>query len=535
MHTSFFITAILLLGSTTATPLPSFITSLFKRTLGEGYTSCTTNTDCTDSMVCESGFCTVAATNPLCGWEGHCEGDSCTVDTECDTSLSCIDSFCVLNAAPSDNSTLTEYEYVTATESATDTPCETPEPTEPIVQVPPPTTTEEVVTTTSSEVPCETPEPTEPIVQVPPPTTTEEVPCETPEPTEPIVQVPPPTTTEEVPCETPEPTEPIVQVPPPTTTEEVPCETPEPTEPIVQVPPPTTEVVPTETPCETDIIVQVPPPTTIEVVPTETPCEPEIVEVPQPSTTVEEVPCETEPVVKVEACPPQETVTETLVQVVTEYKIMTKTVTLATVPTETPYEEVEVIVEECDETPTPTPIPTEEPCYHCPPVITSPASSTVPILLSSTSEVVIPTGVPVIIPIISGFSGSVTYFNDTQFQCVSEAPSDNALAINPKLLGFTEEDWTTLWQNIGPVESNQIPWCGRQLTLIVGDKSFTGTVIHTCYPTGNEFTDPVTGQTIGGKCDYPDAIELYGANGLAFLQDITGDDLYQGELSWSLE
>jgi hypothetical protein len=40
---------------------------------------------------------------------------------------------------------------------------------------------------------------------------------------------------------------------------------------------------------------------------------------------------------------------------------------------------------------------------------------------------------------------------------------------------------------------------------------------------------------MGGKCDYPDAIDLYGSNGLAFLQSITGDDFYQGELIWSLE
>jgi hypothetical protein len=350
-------------------------------------------------------------------------------------------------------------------------------------------------------------------------TTEEEVPCET----EPIVRVPPSTTTEEVvltdtPCET---TEPIVQVSPPTTTEEVvPTETPcETTEPIVQVSPRTTTEE--EVPCETEVIVQVPHPMTY-VTPMETPC-------PEP----------TEPIVQVEACPPQETITETLVQVVTEYKIMTKTVTMAPVPTEKPCEEVEVIVEECDETP--TPIPTEEPCHHCPPVITPSASSTVvPILPTSTvttttSQTVRPTSVPSMIPITSGFSGTVTYFNDTQFQCVSTVPSGNALAINPKLLGFTEEDWITLWQNLGPVEAEKIPWCGRQLTLTVGDNSFTGTVIDTCDPTGSEFTDPVTGQTMGGKCDYLDAIDLYGPNGLAFLQDITGDDFYQGELFWSVD
>ena len=224
---------------------------------------------------------------------------------------------------------------------------------------------------------------------------------------------------------------------------------------------------------------------------------------------------------------PQETVTET----VTEYR--TVTVVPTAVPTEEPCEEVEVVVEECEETPTPipTPVPTEEPCHHCPPAQILPSTTAT----ATASETVRPTSVPSIIPITSGFSGTVTYFNDTQFQCVSEAPSGNALAVNPKLLGFTEEDWTTLWQNLGPAEADQIPWCGRQLTLNVGDKSFTGTIIDTCDPTGNEFTDPVTGQTMGGKCDYPDAIDLYGPEGLAFLQDISGDDFYQGELTWSLE
>ena len=245
-----------------------------------------------------------------------------------------------------------------------------------------------------------------------------------------------------------------------------------------------------------------------------------------------------------------ETLTETRVQVVTEYMTKTVTVVQTPVPTETPCEEVEVIVEECEETPTPTPepevchhgcpeptpVPTEEPCDHnCPPPAAS--STVVPTATetSTTTETVRPTDIPEIIPIDSGFSGTITYFNDTQFQCVSEAPSGNALAINPKLLGFTEEDWTTLWQNLGPAEADQIPWCGRQLTVTVGEKSFTGTIIDTCDPTGNEFVDPVTGQTMGGKCDYPDAIDLYGPEGLAFLEEISGDDFYQGELSWSLE
>jgi hypothetical protein len=169
------------------------------------------------------------------------------------------------------------------------------------------------------------------------------------------------------------------------------------------------------------------------------------------------------------------------------------------------------------------------------PTMTSTMSLTMtPTMTSTMSLTMSSTMIPSMIPIESGFSGTITYFNDTQFQCVNEAPNGNALAINPKLVGFTEEDWKANWQNLGPAEANQIPWCGRKLTVRVGDKSFTGTIIDTCDPIGNPFTDPVTGQTMGSKCNYPDAIDLYGPNGLSFLQNITQDDFYQGELSWSL-
>ena len=444
MHTSFFTTLFLFVDLTTATSLSSFFTSFFTQKLE--YNSCTTNTDCTDSMFCNDGYCTVKLANYLCEWENQCETNACSSNADCDN-LDCVDNFCVFTAK---------------------TLCET---SESVVQFPLQTSS------TQTTVPTES-------------------------------------------------SEPIVQV---------------------QVPFRTSS--------------------TMNVVPT-------------PDT-----------IVQVQVCPLQETVTERFVQVVTEY--MTKIVTFELVPTKHCTETSKLNLDSTDKpckhstsmmsssvkpvSSTSSSRPTSSTTLSTSSVrpasstmlstssvrpasstilstssvrpassTTSstssvrPASSTMSSTssirpASSTSKVVRPTGIPSIIPITSGFSATVTYFTDPVFQCVGQIPSGNALAINPKLLGFTDEDWTTLWQNIGPDESDQIPWCGRQLTLTVGDKSFTGTIIDTCDPTGNPVVEPISGQIVGGKCDYPDAIDLYGSRGLAFLQEISGDDFYQGELSWSLE
>ena len=155
---------------------------------------------------------------------------------------------------------------------------------------------------------------------------------------------------------------------------------------------------------------------------------------------------------------------------------------------------------------------------------------------TSTTTTPLQTNVPGIIPITSGTSAVLTYFTDTVFQCITGQPSGNAMAINPLLLGFTTSDWTNLYVNAAP---SNIPWCGKTLTVTIKGKSFTGKIIDTCDPTGNPFTDPNTGQTIGGKCDYNNVLDLFGNSGKTFLNSISGgDDFYDassGGLTWSIQ
>jgi hypothetical protein len=137
------------------------------------------------------------------------------------------------------------------------------------------------------------------------------------------------------------------------------------------------------------------------------------------------------------------------------------------------------------------------------------------------------------IPVVSGTTATLTYFTDTTTQCYGTAiPVGPGLAINPLLLGFTEAQWTGLYSS---ASASGIPWCGLTLSVTANGQTFTGTIIDTCDPVGNPFPDPTTGQPIGGKCDYPDVIDLYGDTGLAFLNNITGgNDFYDGELVWEL-
>lgn len=135
-----------------------------------------------------------------------------------------------------------------------------------------------------------------------------------------------------------------------------------------------------------------------------------------------------------------------------------------------------------------------------------------------------------IIPIIRGNSATLTYFTDSVFQCTTQAP-EYALAVNPLLLGFTVDDWIKRFSN---VDSSRIPWCGKRMRLTVNGSNFTGVIIDTCDPVGNTFPDPVTGEMIGGKCDYDDVIDLYGEVGRSFLQGAVGDDFYKGDLEWEL-
>jgi hypothetical protein len=137
------------------------------------------------------------------------------------------------------------------------------------------------------------------------------------------------------------------------------------------------------------------------------------------------------------------------------------------------------------------------------------------------------------IPITSGKTATLTYFTDTVTQCYGgDIPPGNGLAINPLLLGFTLNDWTSKYSGADP---NSIPWCGKMMNVTVNGKTYMGRIIDTCNP-GDDgaFVDPNTGQIIGGKCDYANVIDLYGNPGLNFLQNTVGDDFYQGSVDWVL-
>jgi hypothetical protein len=137
-----------------------------------------------------------------------------------------------------------------------------------------------------------------------------------------------------------------------------------------------------------------------------------------------------------------------------------------------------------------------------------------------------------IIKVRYGKNATLTYFTDTVFQCISSSPIDNAIAVNPLLLGFTLQEWNDKYAKADP---SVIPWCGRKMEVVVKNQKFTGTIIDTCNPGGNgAFQDPNTGLIIGGKCDYENVIDLYGNNGLEFLQSTVGDNFYQGEVLWRL-
>lgn len=132
--------------------------------------------------------------------------------------------------------------------------------------------------------------------------------------------------------------------------------------------------------------------------------------------------------------------------------------------------------------------------------------------------------------IISGKRATLTYFTDSVFQCTTEVP-EYGMAVNPLLLGFTRDDWINNFSN---VEANKIPWCNKRMKITVNGMSFTGVIIDTCDPVGNPFPDPVTGEIIGGKCDYDDVIDLYGEVGRSFLQNAVGDDFYKGDVEWEI-
>lgn len=154
-----------------------------------------------------------------------------------------------------------------------------------------------------------------------------------------------------------------------------------------------------------------------------------------------------------------------------------------------------------------------------------------------TTTTLIPTGTPspnTTIPKTEGVGATLTYFTDNTTQCFgSNIPSGNGAAVNPLLLGFTIEDWTSKYSSANPAD---IPWCGKTITVKVKGKTFEATIIDTCSITDNPFPDPITGDPIGGKCGYENVIDLYGQPGLQFLQSVAGDDFYQGnDIEWSIK
>ena len=118
----------------------------------------------------------------------------------------------------------------------------------------------------------------------------------------------------------------------------------------------------------------------------------------------------------------------------------------------------------------------------------------------------------------SGNTATLTWFNDGQVQCfkASDMPPGPRFAVNPILLGFTANDFSTRFSNVQP---HQIPWCGKHIKLTVNGKSTEGTIVDTCNP---------------ANCDYTNVIDLLGTTGRDWLKGAVGDDFYRGNVQWSI-
>jgi len=126
---------------------------------------------------------------------------------------------------------------------------------------------------------------------------------------------------------------------------------------------------------------------------------------------------------------------------------------------------------------------------------------------------------------VSGTRATLTQFTDTQLQCGNYQLGEAVAAINPRLLGVTDDDWLKLYSNADP---SNIPWCNKKLTLTINGVVYTYTIGDTCDPVGPTAQNP----NAGGKCDYDDVIDLwYGQN---FLKNIYRDDFYQGNVEWKI-
>jgi hypothetical protein len=181
----------------------------------------------------------------------------------------------------------------------------------------------------------------------------------------------------------------------------------------------------------------------------------------------------------------------------------TTTATTSTIPTTT--------------TPTTTTPTTTTPTTSTPTTSTTPTTTT-----TTTTQVPIPTGG---IRISSGNRATLTYFTDTSLQCGSYSSGQLIAAVNPKLLGVTDEEWLTLYANASP---ENIPWCNKQLKVVIDSVEYIYTIGDTCDPVGPTPQTPFA----GGKCDYDDVIDLW--NGRDFLVSKFGDDFYQGNIEWEL-
>lgn len=166
-------------------------------------------------------------------------------------------------------------------------------------------------------------------------------------------------------------------------------------------------------------------------------------------------------------------------------------------------------------TTTPTPITTT----------TRPTTTTTRPSTTTTTATTTPTSTTTPSLITSGNRATLTYFDDQQLQCGTYSSNDLIVAINPKLLGVTDDQWLSLYANADPKD---IPWCNRKLKIILNFVEYTFTIGDTCDPVGPTPQTPFA----GGKCDYDDVIDFW--NGNNFLVSLYGDNFYQGDVQWEL-
>ncbi len=125
----------------------------------------------------------------------------------------------------------------------------------------------------------------------------------------------------------------------------------------------------------------------------------------------------------------------------------------------------------------------------------------------------------------NGSSATLTWFDDTVFQCGTYEPGTPIVAINPKLIGITDQEWLSLYANASP---ENIPWCNKQMDIVLNGVSMSFVIGDTCSPTGP--TAEVPNQ--GGKCDYDDVIDIH--NGSDLLNSLVGGGFYQGAIEWRI-